>query len=181
MLKISVKKIVVDQIGDTIIEVLIAIVVIGAVLLGAYTLSTHSLINEQRAEERNEAIQLLQGQFEMLRAWLVAEGTTGNNHNQLSGFTTTTTFCMLPNTQPPANGFTFSLVTPVSSNPGCIMKANGSQAPSNYQPAYTLSMTIQYTSTPVTGTPLFTATATWTEDGGGQGNIQLVNNIYGAS
>lgn len=56
------------QAGDTIVEVLIALVVIAAVLPGAFFLSRASLQHVRDSEEHAQALNILQGQLERLRA-----------------------------------------------------------------------------------------------------------------
>lgn len=76
------------QSGDTIVEVLISLVVIAAILAGAFTLSQASTKNVRSSEERTQALNLLQGQIEQLRA--VAPDHLANDFNNdfcLSGTT----------------------------------------------------------------------------------------------
>jgi type II secretory pathway pseudopilin PulG len=58
------------QAGDTIVEVLLAIVVVSAVLTGAYVSSNRSLNTTIQSRERNEAVKIAQSQIELLRASL---------------------------------------------------------------------------------------------------------------
>ena len=53
--------------GDTIIEVLLAITVMGSVLAGAYVTANRSQQNIRQAQERVEALQLVQSQIEQIR------------------------------------------------------------------------------------------------------------------
>jgi type II secretory pathway pseudopilin PulG len=62
------------QTGDTIVEVLVAMAVLSLVLGGAYVTARHSLIATRQAQERSEALALVQGQIETLRG-LAAEAT----------------------------------------------------------------------------------------------------------
>jgi type II secretory pathway pseudopilin PulG len=55
------------QAGDTIVEVMIAIVVISTVLAGAFLVSRTSLKNVRDSEEHSQALKLVQGQVELLR------------------------------------------------------------------------------------------------------------------
>jgi Tfp pilus assembly protein PilV len=55
------------QAGDTIVEVMIAIVVISTVLAGAFWVSRNSLKNVRDSEEHSQALKLAQGQVEWLR------------------------------------------------------------------------------------------------------------------
>lgn len=57
-----------NQRGDTIVEVIIAIAVISSVLTGAFYLTNHSTRAVRDSEEHAQALQLLQGQVEQLRA-----------------------------------------------------------------------------------------------------------------
>ncbi len=61
--------------GDTIVEVLIAMAVVSMVLGGAYASVNRSTIQTRTAQERGEALQLLQGQVERLKG---AVGTFDN-------------------------------------------------------------------------------------------------------
>lgn len=61
---------VVDSTGDTIVEVLIAIAVVGAVLGGAFSATRRSLAGARISQERGEAVKLVEGQVESLKAAL---------------------------------------------------------------------------------------------------------------
>lgn len=54
------------QKGDTIVEVLIAVVVVSVVLVGAYTISNASLRQIRMAQERGEAQKLAVGELEKI-------------------------------------------------------------------------------------------------------------------
>lgn len=56
------------QAGDTIVEVLIAMAVASLILGGAYTVTNRSLANARQAQEQTEALKLIQGQVERLKA-----------------------------------------------------------------------------------------------------------------
>jgi Tfp pilus assembly protein PilV len=57
-----------SQAGDTIVEVMISILIVATILTGAFILSRTSSHNVRSAEERTQALNLLQGQVELLRA-----------------------------------------------------------------------------------------------------------------
>jgi prepilin-type N-terminal cleavage/methylation domain-containing protein len=76
------------QRGDTIVEVLIAITIVSMILGGAYVTSHNSLDATQDAQEHDNALQLAQGQVELLRS----DQTPGN-----AIFTATTPFCLANN------------------------------------------------------------------------------------
>ncbi len=62
--------------GDTIVEVMISLVIISSILLGALVLSRTSSHDVRTAEERTQALNLLQGQVEQLRG--IAPETLGS-------------------------------------------------------------------------------------------------------
>lgn len=62
-----------QQRGDTIVEVLIAVAVVTSVLAGAFTVSQASTLAVRDSQERGEALQLLQGQVELVRAAALKE------------------------------------------------------------------------------------------------------------
>src|SRR3989344_2263479 len=57
-----------NETGDTIIEVLLAIAVVSAILGGAYISSNRSLSNSRQSEERGAALKLAEGQIERLKS-----------------------------------------------------------------------------------------------------------------
>lgn len=57
-----------NQRGDTIVEVLIALAIISSVLAGAFFVTNRSAQNVRDTEEHAQALQLLQGQIELVRA-----------------------------------------------------------------------------------------------------------------
>jgi Tfp pilus assembly protein PilV len=58
----------IEQTGDTIIEVLVAMAVLMMVLVGAYVTANRSLNSERNAQEHTEALTIAQGQVEDLHA-----------------------------------------------------------------------------------------------------------------
>ena len=54
------------QRGDTIVEVVMAIAVVAVILTGAYASASRSLNNTRAAQERGEALKILEGQLENL-------------------------------------------------------------------------------------------------------------------
>jgi len=54
--------------GDTIVEVLLAILVIGAVLTGAYVTANQTLNANRASQERSEALKYVEKQLEQLKA-----------------------------------------------------------------------------------------------------------------
>ncbi len=66
-----------DQ-GDTIVEVLIAIAIVSSVLAGAFTVTQKSTLAVRDSQERGEALQLLQGQLEQVRSVAVKAKNTSD-------------------------------------------------------------------------------------------------------
>jgi Tfp pilus assembly protein PilV len=81
------------QTGDTIVEVLFALIVIGIVLTGGYSVVTHSILDEQDAQEHSYALGLVQSQIEQLRAYVLYNPT-----GPLLFATSSTTGCMVSST-----------------------------------------------------------------------------------
>lgn len=57
-----------NQLGDTIVEVMIAVAVIGLTLASSYAIVVSSLKSARQAQERGEALKLAEGQVEQLKA-----------------------------------------------------------------------------------------------------------------
>lgn len=74
--------------GDTIVEVLIAITVVSAVLGGAFVSSNRSLNVTRQAQERGEALKLVEGQLEQLKP----EGR--NPDSDIYAYASGAIFCM---------------------------------------------------------------------------------------
>jgi len=67
-----------NQKGDTIVEVLIAMVILAFVLTGAYESSQYSLNNIRNSENRITAINLASSQIEALKSWVATNPVTPN-------------------------------------------------------------------------------------------------------
>jgi len=65
------------QAGDTIVEVLVALLVVGIALVAAYGISSRSLRASRSAQERGEALKLVEGQVEKLKGIAVSDNTQG--------------------------------------------------------------------------------------------------------
>ncbi len=57
----------INNLGDTIVEVMLSLVIIGAVMGVAYAITNFSLQTELIAQERNEALNIAQNQIEALK------------------------------------------------------------------------------------------------------------------
>lgn len=100
----------VGQRGDTIVEVLIAIVVVSIVLVAAYQTTTRNINGIQSTQEHSEALQLAQTQLEYL-------------HN--SSTPPTTGQCYPNNSSTPVGGI------------NCLVDASGT--PTSVQPQFKLA------------------------------------------
>jgi Tfp pilus assembly protein PilV len=80
-------------VGDTIVEVLIAIVILSLILTGAYVSSNDSLLNIRDAQERVQALGVAQGQVETLRAQATTLFAAGANVAYLGNSGIAPTFC----------------------------------------------------------------------------------------
>lgn len=58
-----------DQTGDTIVEVLLAMAIVGLVLGGAFVSANHSLANSRQAQERGEALKIAESQIEQIKQY----------------------------------------------------------------------------------------------------------------
>jgi Tfp pilus assembly protein PilV len=64
-----------QQAGDTIVEVLVAVAVVSAVLAGAYATTNRNVLTIQDTQEHAQALQLVQSQIEFLRKNPIDSGT----------------------------------------------------------------------------------------------------------
>ncbi|HEY1064066.1 MAG TPA: hypothetical protein VGE30_02080 [Candidatus Saccharimonadales bacterium] len=67
-----------NQTGDTIVEVLIAITVVAAVLGGSYTVVNRTMANSRQAQEHAEALQIANQQIELLTTLVADSGGSGD-------------------------------------------------------------------------------------------------------
>jgi len=115
-----------NQRGDTIVEVLIAITVVSMVLGGAYTTTNRSLLASRSAQEQGVAIKLVEGQLEQLKA--LADIPAGLASAPGS-------FCILPVSGTP------TLVSTASAGAPCSLNNQGTTATATDQPAYKITIT----------------------------------------
>lgn len=78
--------------GDTIVEVLIAVVVIATALGIAYTVATRSLQTARQSQERSEALKIAEGQLELIKGF--NEDPNKDVHNNI--YPQGTVFCLKP-------------------------------------------------------------------------------------
>jgi hypothetical protein len=137
------------QVGDTIIDVLIAIAVVSFVLGGAYASSRQSLTTTIRSKERAEATKYVEQQAERLRASYKNNGTSDDV------FDWTGAFCLNEN---------------LGINGGvCHLGPDG---------RYEVSITPPPTPETMGG-EVFTILATWDKaGGGGKDDVTMVYRVY---
>lgn len=81
-----------NQAGDTIIEVLLAVAVVGLTIASAYGIASLALRNSRQAQERGEALKIAESQIEGLRAIAANEDSSDDDIVfPTSGFET---FCL---------------------------------------------------------------------------------------
>ncbi len=133
----------INQRGDTIVEVLIALTVVGFMLTGAYASARRSLFAVRASQERLEALKYAEGQIEMIKYDIGTASPTS--------LTITAPFCMDDNN-----------ALPVGYSPTyCNLGVDG-----RYK------MSIERSNTSIVGPPpateyTFTVTASWDRIGGG--------------
>jgi type II secretory pathway pseudopilin PulG len=125
---IRIKKL--DQLGDTIIEVLIALVIIGTVLGGAFQITSLSLKTELNSNHRSQALKIAETQIETMKTQYVTSATFAAS---LSGTSAMANVCM--------NG-----VALIISPPGnCVFDSTGAAAIPGSQPSFTVAITSKST------------------------------------
>lgn len=165
------------QAGDTIVEVLIAVVVLAAVLAGAYIAARNSSNTTVRNRERDQGVKLAQQQFEILRPAL--------NSPDANLAAVSRTFCLYVDTADSnkIKSSQNSASTIASFSPGiieteydpalfCKMDAAGNKysASSDGIPYY-VAIEKNYTST-----DLYKVSVRWDRSGGGE--VQKTESLY---
>ena len=142
------------QRGDTIVEVLISIAVISLILGGAYVATNKSLLGTRAAQERGDALKLVESQVESIKSI-----AAGNNADSVFGSGTPANFCVINNTTVVA-----------ATNAGCKVDASG--AATTGEPAYNISISR-------TGGNTFTVTNTWAAiENKGNDRVTMTYRIY---
>ena len=115
-----------NQRGDTIVEVLIAIAVVSMVLGGAYATTNQSLQASRSAQEQGVALKLVESQLEQLKALAATSGGLAS---------APASFCILT-----TSGTTVPVSTSGAGTP-CSLNSAGATASASDQPAYQLAIT----------------------------------------
>lgn len=113
--------------GDTIVEVLLAIVIIGSVLVISYTTASRNVRIGQQTQERTVALKLVEGQLERLKQSSLASNAV---------FGMVGTFCMRDSDNAPVsapsadctkgpipNGYRLAITPPVGGNRTFVINA----------------------------------------------------------
>jgi type II secretory pathway pseudopilin PulG len=82
-----------DQLGDTIIEVMVVLAVLGLAIGIAYATANRSLLNARQAQENSEATGMVKAQVENLRL-LSANSTPANTDPNTNIFLPTVPYCV---------------------------------------------------------------------------------------
>jgi prepilin-type N-terminal cleavage/methylation domain-containing protein len=117
------------QRGDTLVEVMVAIVIVATVIGGAYVVSNRSLQSTRSAQERSNALKLAEAQIEQLKAQVTQDGT------KIFGVGVPIKFCLGSD----ATGTHVYDITVPAQKLKCTVDAGGN--PTSGQPAYTLLIT----------------------------------------
>jgi prepilin-type N-terminal cleavage/methylation domain-containing protein len=145
--------------GDTLVEVLVAIVIVASVIGGAYVVSNKSLQATRSAQERQNALKLSESQIEQLKSQIAADPT------QIFGVGKPTKFCLSSD----ASGVHVWDFTVAAQKVHCVLDAG--ENPTTSQPAYTLYL--QRTAND------FKLTETWADVSGDfNDNMQLNYRAY---
>lgn len=145
-----------NQAGDTIVEVLIAVLVLSTILAGAYQVASRATKENIQTQEHSQALQVAQGQLEILKS---------------------------QPSNPTASPFCFSISTPNTAAPltGDPAQLNSTSYPSECQQAlaggscaagntcFFVAVTRGYSSDP----DLYTATVRWDGINGGTDQVSL--------
>jgi type II secretory pathway pseudopilin PulG len=110
-----------NQRGDTIVEVLVAIGVLSLILGGAFVLTNRSLQGTRASQERLNATKLVETQLEHIK------NLAATDASQLTG--APANFCVNSS----------GAVRPATDG-GCHVTSDGTAAPAGFQPAYNLTV-----------------------------------------
>lgn len=117
--------------GDTMVEVLIAIVIVASVIGGAYAVSNRSLQSTRGAQERSSALKLAESQMEQLKTIVSTDPA------KIFGTSAPTKFCLRSD----AAGTQVYSTAVASQKANCTVDASGTPVPATTQPSYTFEIT----------------------------------------
>lgn len=146
-----------NQAGDTIVEVLIAIAVVSMVLGGAYVTTNKSLQGTRAAEERGNAIKLSESQLEQLKAMLANKTDAAAIEGKSADFCIT------------QNAGTYAL--PNAGTTACRLSVAGITKPTG-EPAFNVAIHKESAN-------VYKVTTRWNSIlNRGQDNVQLTYRVY---
>jgi type II secretory pathway pseudopilin PulG len=133
-----------NQRGDTIVEVLISIAVVSMILGGAFVLTNRSLQATRGAQERGNAMKVIEAQLESVKSI-----AGGENSNDVMGAGVPSPFCIAPSN--------LAVVTTTGNN--CKFNSLGNNNNGSSEPVFNVAIT----RTAVNGGEgyTFTITNTW--------------------
>lgn len=149
------------QRGDTLIEVLIALVILGLVLVSAYSSTSRSLRSARQAQERSEATKLAEAQAERLKSL-----APQFRHPDRNVFITATPYCI------DTSNTIREWATP--GDPEVELK-HTPPYPAECVTGDRYFASITYDDAP---DPLFTILVRWERIGGGEDNVRLNERLY---
>lgn len=141
-----------NQVGDTMVEVLISMAIVSMILGGAYVTSNKSLLTVRDAQEHVDALKLASSQVESLNAIPAVAFNSGQ-------------FCYGPD----------SSLRTVLSTGNCTFTSTGALAPKGIQPAYSVVITYH------ASTLIYEVKVTWdtiTSQTKGTGNVEMYYRTY---
>ncbi|HEV2402735.1 MAG TPA: hypothetical protein VGS08_00900 [Candidatus Saccharimonadales bacterium] len=161
-----------NQLGDTIVEVLIAVSIVSLILGGAYVISNNSLHATRDAQEHAQAVQLLQGQIEGLKSVIATESSalpTIFPSTSNSG-----PFCITST----AGSLSVSIATPGAPNNPCQLNSAGVEDNQVDQTTYNVTITGHTLGASHPKGWGFTARASWSGAASVNDQVQLSYRIY---
>lgn len=156
-----------NQVGDTIVEVLIAIAIISSILGGAFSATNYSSNNIRGAQERSEALNLVQGQVEQIKAF--AAGSQADT-TVFRPPASTRLFCF-NNLGEFKNATTTNINTPPTPD-----DLSGYTGDCSLQPLGGVTYYVSVEYSPSTNT--FTTRCRWDRVGGGQDELTIAYKVF---
>lgn len=138
--------------GDSIVEVLIAIGILSTVLAGAFLMTNRSLQTSRDAQERTNAVKLVETQIELIKS--LAQTSPGTLFGAVGNFCVTSASAIVP-----------------TSNAACHVDVSGNAVPATTQPSFSLSVSKSGNT--------FTAKDTWVSVNGKTTNsVTMLYRVY---
>jgi len=166
-----------NQTGDTIVEVLIATAVVGLMIVGAYVTSNNSLIATERAQERGEAVKIAESQAEMLSSMAQLKSSDTGYINIFDNTPGHMVFCLAGNTYPfqqtyltdePKSLLVNDSYNEYSAPKNCTFDSSDNSGPSN---RYNTAVIYD------DGTKTFNIQIRWYRYGGGQDELSYLYRV----